>query len=545
MSGSDTNAANVTGMNNNAVDSMLMRLKLTDLIPRFREMKLDRLVNLRKMSADELREAVPDDEQRSLLIHAISNRGSHDKRQQSQAANLNPPRNADDGGRVGLPFPRGSARGGMGRGSGRGGRGGGNGGGGNGGSGNGGSGSNDDTNTSFPGSKRACNHFFSGGCKFGDHCRYSHDKEVYDKEVAEHGQPQRPREAIGNTEDYSEICEVPTHRIKFLLGNKAERLREIHAENHTHNKPFTRVESDIEKLELVLYGSDPQSVLQTKKMILALVGVRKEEEQRNRLQYTINELQSNQHSAKLLAACNLKNEGTARELSESSLKSIISFFRFEKQQDIRHFYLNINHDRLKLDKVAKIVAQLRGVQAIMFCDHKRVMEMSKVSAKIARFFNGVMPLFLHRELPKAERMQVLQEFKDGEENENGVRERLLITNEDYAKLARKTLIPYVNLVINYVVPRTEEYYLLQSLVAGRNGTVGASILCVGAYDRSTFHNLQQNIPFTVIEEESDFAETAVQLVYDTTANPLTDEDADPPKDWREKLEELEKKKGSA
>ncbi|RNF04294.1 hypothetical protein TraAM80_05207 [Trypanosoma rangeli] len=510
-------------MNNNAVDSLLMRLKLTDLIPRFREMKLDRLVNLRKMSAEELREAVPDDEQRILLIQAISNRGSHEKRQQSQAANLNPPRNTDDGGRVGLPFPRGSSRGGgMGRGRGRGGRGAG--------------GNSNDTNTSFPSRQRACNHFFTGECKFGDHCRYSHDKEVYEKEVAEHG-PHRSRESVGNSEDYCEICEIPTQRIKFLLGNKAERLRLIHAQNHTHNKPFPRVESDVEKFELRVYGSDPQSVLQTKKMILAHVGVKKEEEQRNRLQYTINELKSNQRSAKLLAACNAKNEGTPRELSESSLKSIISYFRFEKQQDIRHFYLNVNNDRLKLDKVANIVAQLRGVQAIMFCDQKRVMEMSKVTQKISRFFNGVTPLFLHRELPKAERMQILQDFKDGEENDNGVRERLLVTNEDYAKLARKTLIPYVNLVINYVVPRTEEYYLLQSLVAGRNDTVGVSILCVSAYDQSTFHDLQQNIPFTVIEEESDFAETAVQLVYDTTANPLTEEDADPPSDWRDKLEE--------
>ncbi|EAN99274.1 hypothetical protein C3747_9g357 [Trypanosoma cruzi] len=516
---------------NSAVDSLLMRLKLSDLIPKFKEMKLDRIVNLRKLSEEELREAVPDDEQRNLIIHAISNRGTHEKRQQSQAANINPPRNADDGGRVGMSFPRGSTRGGMGRGVSRGGRGGG----------SINNNSNSETNTSFPGRQRACNHFFSGECKFGDRCRYSHDKEIYDREMAENG-PRRPNDSVSKPKDYSEVCEIPTHRIKFLLAKKAERLKQIHIQNHTHNEPFKRVDSNVEKFELVVYGPDPQSVLQSKKMILSYVGVTKQEEQKSRLQYTINELSSNQHAAKLLAACNIKNEGTARELSEETLKSIISFFRFEKQQDVRHFYLNVNHDRVKLDKVAKIVAQLRGVQAIMFSDQKRVMEMSKVASKIARFFNGVTPLFLHREIPKEERMRILQEFKDGEENESGIRERLLITNEDYAKLARKTLIPYVNLVINYVVPRTEEYYLLQSLVAGRSDTVGVSILCVSPYDQSTFHELQQKIVFTAIEEESDFMETAVQLVYDTTANPLTDEDADPPRDWKEKLE---KKNASA
>ncbi|CCD11623.1 unnamed protein product [Trypanosoma congolense IL3000] len=270
-------------------------------------------------------------------------------------------------------------------------------------------------------------------------------------------------------------------------------------------------------------------------MILAFIGVTREEEQKNRVQYTINELKSNQRAAKLLAACNIKNEGTVRELSEASLRNIISFFRFEKQQDIRHFWVNVTNERSKLDIIANIVAQLQGVQAIMFCDQKRVLDMCKVGNKMSRYFGGVVPLFIHRGIPREERMQLLQEFKDGEINENGVRERLLVTNEDYAKLARKTVIPYVNLVINYSVPRSEEYYRLQSLVAGRSGTVGVSIVCVSAYEQTFFQELRQNINFEQLEEEVNFRDTAVQLVYDTEDKPLTDEDADPPKDWREKL----------
>ncbi|KEG10540.1 hypothetical protein DQ04_03601050 [Trypanosoma grayi] len=502
----------------NAVDSLLARLKIPDLIPKFREMKVDRIINLRKLSEEELREAVPDEAQRNLILHAISNRGTHNKKQPPQAANINPPRNTDDSNRGGMPFPRGAPRvgGGGGHGGSAGGRGGG------------------ENNAPFPGRQRVCNHFFSGDCKFGDSCRYSHDRALYQKEMAEGGS-RRPNEVVGNSEDYSEVCEIPTHRIKFLLGNKAERLKQIHSKFHTHNKPFKHVESTVEKFELIVYGPDAQSVQQSKQMILAYVGVKREEEQKNRLMYAINELGSNQRAAKLVAACNIKNEGTVRELSEASLRNIVSFFRFEKQQDIRHFWVNTGNERNKLETIATIVAQLRGVQAIMFCDQKRVIEMSKVASKITRYFNGITPLFIHRSLPKEERMKLLQEFKDGEENENGIRERLLVTNEDYAKLARKTLVPYVNLIINYSVPRTEEYYLLQSLVAGRSDTVGVSILCVSPYEQSVFHELQQNIPFQALEDENSFRDTAVQLVYDTVSNPLTTDDADPPKDWREKM----------
>ncbi|KAH9593038.1 Helicase [Trypanosoma melophagium] len=511
----------------NAVDSLLIRLKIPGLIPKFREKGLDRIVTLRKLSEDELRSIVPDDEQRQLILGAINNRGTHDKKQAQPAGAMNPPRNTEDGGRGSGGFPRGSSRGG--------GR---MGGGGRGGHDRGGPAAHDRGGPigggAFPVRQRACNHFFAGDCKYGDTCRYSHDQAVYQREAAE-GVVRRQHDSPGNTEDYSEVCEIPTHRIKFLLGNKAERLKQIHDLNKTHNKPFKYVESSVEKFDLVVYGSDPQSVLQSKKMILACVGVTRAKEQKNRLMYTINELGSNQHTAKLLAACNIKNEGTMREISEASLRNVISFLRFEKQQDVRHFWVNTTNDRHKLETIATIVAQLKGVQAIMFCDQKRVAEMSKVPLKIARFFNGVNPLFIHRDLPKEERMKQLHDFKVGEVNENGIRERLLVTNEDYAKLARKTIVPYVNLIINFSMPRTEEFYLLQSLVAGRNDTVGVSILCVSAYDQNTFREMQQDIPFTALEDENSFSETALQLVYDTVENPLTSEDADPPNDWANKM----------
>ncbi|KAG8342170.1 hypothetical protein TRVL_06996 [Trypanosoma vivax] len=487
-----------------AVDALLTRLKIPELIPTFREMKLDRIVYLRKLSEEELRAAVPDDHQRSMIINAIKSRGTNNNSQQ-YTENINPPRSTDDGGRGGMMYSRAPGRG-RGRGSG---------------------GPVGDSSSSFvlP-RQRLCNHFLAGDCKYGEGCRYSHHKSL-DEEGGE-SVPRRVHDPAMNSEDYSEVCTIPTHRIKYLLANKAERLKKIHAQNRTHNKAFKHIDPAIEKFELTIYGPDQQSVLRSKDQILAFVGVKREEDQRNRVQYTMNELSSNQRAAKLLAACNILNEGTVRQLSEHSLRNVISFFRFEKQQDIRHFCINVNNDR-KLEAIANVVAQLQGVQAIMFCEQKRVIEMSKMSTKIMRYFNGVNPLFLHRSIPKEERLSLLQKFKDGMENENGIRERLLVTNEDYAKLARKTIVPYVNLIINYSVPRSEEYYVLQSLVAGRSDTVGVSILCVNQYEQTIARELQRNISFEILEEDGSFRETAVQLVYDTVANPLTDENAEPQK----------------
>ncbi|CBH17098.1 zinc finger protein family member, putative [Trypanosoma equiperdum] len=509
-----------------AVDSLLVRLKIPDLIPKFREMNVDRIISLRKLSEEELRTAVPDDDQRNRIIEAIKNRGSSEKRTQAPAASINPPRSTDDGGRGGMSYPRGAPRGGGPvRGRGRGGTGS---------AGEGGfHGSGSNNANMFPSRQRVCNHFLNGDCRYGDSCRYSHNKALC-QEAAE-SVPRRNHDATSLSEDFSETCIIPTHRIKYLLANRADRLRSIHSKNRTHNKSFQHIDPTIEKFELVIYGADQQSVQESKKMILACIGVTREEEQKNRVQYTMNELSSNQRAAKFLAACNMKNEGTVRELSEASLRNIISFFRFEKQQDIRHFWVNTNSEHSKLDIIANIVAQLQGVQAIMFCDQKRVVDMSKVASKITRYFNGVSPLFLHRAIPKEERMKMLQTFKDGKPNENGIRERLLVTNEDYAKLARKTIVPYVNLVINYSVPRSEEYYLLQSLVAGRSDTVGVSIVCVFPHEQSLFQELQRNIPFEELEEEGNFKDAAVKLVYDTVDEPLTGEDADPPSNWHEQL----------
>lgn len=544
----------------NAVEALLMRLELSETIPIFRSMGVDRIVGLRKLSEADLRQAIPNDAKRNALLEVINSRGNIQPRRAPQVSSgiPNPPRSADAdmprwgmggfedsnnnnnrGGRGGGGQQRGGGGGGAPRGGGGGGRG-------RGGQRGGGMGGGGFSNMGGPGDEpmRPCRHYFSNeGCRFGDECRYSHD-EIHRERMAETSEENNARanEDLAARHEFVEECDIPTDRIRFLLGVNGVKMRSINEQCGTFNERFTHIDEDKEIFKMKLYGDSRESVQKAKDMVLIAVGVRKEEEKRNRFQYTVNELDANTHAVRLLAACNTKNAGTTRHLSDVILRSVISSFRFVKPQQVRHFYKNTgNSDKDKLEVVSKIVSQLKGVQAILFCEHKRVEEMCKGAQRIARYFNGVEPKFVYRSLTKEARMEALEEFKQGVENENGVKQRLLVTNEDYAKLARKTVIPYVNLVINFALPRSEEFYVLQSLVAGRQGTVGASFLCVSSFDEVAFRDLSKNIEFQEFTTEESFRSTAMELSYDTHAEPLTPENAEPLPDWREHLNDKKPK----
>lgn len=506
----------------NAVDVLLIRLGLVDAIPAFKEMGIDKFVQLRKITDDELRSAVPDDDKRHALMEAIQSRGNLQKRHSGPSAGgPNLPRNNEtnimrggfeEGSRGGGFRPRG-----RGRGTRSGPRGGGP------------VGGEDHT--------RACVHFFSNdGCRYGSTCRYSHDESMRQRAMEMTESNTQRNEQLAAQHDFSVECVIPSERIKYLLGVSGSKLKSINDKCETYNERFEHVDEAKETFTLKLYGNSKDSVLRARDMVLNAVGVRKEEEQKSRFQYAVNELDANVKAAKLLVACNIKNKGTNRFLSENALKLIISSLRFPQPQQVRHFFFKTsNNDKEKLETISKILTQLKGVQAILFAEAKRVEDMSKGSYRISRYFNGLEPHFVYRSLSKEDRMEALEKFKAGVENENGVKQRLLVTTEDYAKLARKTAIPYVNLVINFSVPRTEEFYALQSQVVGRHGTTGASFLCVSEYDETPFRELEKNIHFDNFTDEESFHSTALEMSYDTHAQPLTPEDAEPQANWREHL----------
>lgn len=514
----------------NAVDSLLIRLGMAEVIPTFQALGLDRIISLRKMSESALRDAVPDDAKRKLLIESITSRGNLQRRPEAPSGQQHPPRTAD------AEMARGGyeeGRGGFAPRGGRGGRGGGRGG--RGGRGAGGEMQDGDDVS------RACRHYFSKeGCKYGENCRYSHDENDRNRAPempAGSGMAQRTVDKPPPPNyKFSIEVEVPTERIKFLLGGQGNTIKVINEQCGTYNVRFDHIDEKQETFTIRLLGPNDESVNKAKDMLLLSSGVKREEDKKDRFQYAVNELDANTRAVRLFAACNVKNKDTPRHLSDTILRNVVSTFVFARPQEVRHFYMNTSSaDKDKLEMVSKIVSQLSGVQAIVFCDQKRVEKMCKGADFIARHFNGVEPQYLYRELSKEERLTALEKFKNGVVNENGVKQRLLVTNEDYAKLARKTVIPYVNLVISFSVPRTEEYYVLQSKVVGRSGTIGASFLCVNTYEEAAFRELEKNIQFERFEEEDHFRATAFELSYDTVENPLTPEDADPPADWREHL----------
>lgn len=499
----------------NAVESLLTRLNMSEALPAFRAMGIDRILSLRHLPEDQLRKAVPNDEQRQKLVEAIQTRGNAQRA--APAAAPQPPRyNEEDAGR---PHHEGG-RGGYG-GRGRGGRGG---------------FSGPRPQEGGPAGRRVCRQFMTAdGCKFADSCKYSHDPEMGKRE-AEEGAPVRSHENAPR-DGYSETINIPADTLKFLLGCRADRLRHINEMCNTTNGKIERPSEFSEQFPFTFYGT-PENVARAKNELLKAVGLKNSADQRARFEYANSELSMNQRSVSLLAAVNLRHKGSNLELSENVLKQVIGTFRFEEPQKITHFWANTNQsDKEKFDLVAKIVAQIKGVQAIVFAEPPRVQAMGEMPAKTSRAFNGVKPHFITREMSKKDRMEALEAFKNGEENEHGVKQRLLVTTTDYAKLARKTLMPYVNLVFHFTVPKTLEFYLLQSMLVGRHGTHGASVLFVNSFEVSTFREWQSSITFEELKDlPRGFAAMADALRYDTKAEPLTTAAADPPVNWRELLE---------
>lgn len=524
------NSAEAAGQTNmNAVSSLLVRLGIPEAIPIFEEMKVDRIWAIRKIPEEDLRSAIPDETKRNLLLDSISSRGNLQHRRNAPASTqLRPPRSADadfnrgsteEGGRGGYPS-RGRTRTGGGRGRGN----------------NAGGGNNGEEPS------RICHSFInSGGCPYGDKCRYRHADypNVPDQDHAQgagHASNRAVERPLTSYKCETEV-EIPTDGIKYLLGSHGQNLKFIHEKCGTNNERFTTIDGN-DTFKLRLFGNSDEMVEKAKEMVLVTVGVKRSEDNKNRFAFAINELDMNTISVNLFAACNTKNKNTPSHLSESIMRNVITTFNFVKPQEIRHFYINTsNSDKDKMEMVSRIVSQLQGVQAILFCPQKRVTEMVTGSIRISRHFNGVSPLYMCRTMDKESRMDSLEKFKQGVTNEEGVKQRLLVTSEDYAKFARKTVIPYVNVVINFSVPRAQEYYVLQSQVTGRQGTIGASFLCVSTYEEAQFRELEQSIEFERFEVEEDFRDTAMALSYDTVSNPLTPEDAYPPEDWRDHLGE--------
>lgn len=494
-------------MTTNAVESLLTRLQLAESIPAFKNAKIEKLNQLRQMTDEALTRLIPAADEREKLHQALNRNAEAPPRMGPPAIHSAPPaRYADEGNDSRGRHPRGGYRGSM-RGRGR------------------GFGDRDrDHPEGAPNERegdRPMRRGRGGPRTFEDH-------------------PEGPQHVPAGKDSYEEEITVPWDSVRLLLGNKAEKLNRINIMCLTSNSRIEKPDAFRTSFTFKVRGSK-EGVQRAKAEIEKYVGITNAKNKEARFQYANHELDRNQAACRALALANVHNKGTPYELSEETLKRVIETFRFNKPPKISQFWsLSGIADKEKFETVAKVVKSFKGIQCVLFAEANRVVEMQKRANFTASAF-GVTPQFLHREMAKEERMKALEAFKKGEVNDKGVVQRLLVTNNDYAKFARKVVIPYVNLVVHFAMPRTKEIYFLQTMCTGRHGLPGISWMFVLHGDSQQEREWEQSLPLQQFDEK-EFEAAVSTLTYDTVAAPLTTEEADPPANWREQLAEEEKEK---
>uniref|UniRef100_A0A7S1W6U4 ATP-dependent RNA helicase n=1 Tax=Neobodo designis TaxID=312471 RepID=A0A7S1W6U4_NEODS len=482
----------------NAVESLFVRLGISAHYAPFAENNIDKVVHLRHLSDEDLRSYIPDEGARAVLKQALDKSAA-----QPAAPAAAPQRYADDT----EPRSKGTRR--------------------------------QETGDRRPRPKRVCRDFFDSGCGYGSECRFSHDVEQHKAEGAQHST------APLNREIYKEEISVPWDSVKLLLGNKAEKLNRINAKWGTTNSRIEKPEAFHQTYSFDLRGT-PEGVKGAKSDIEQFVGITSAKNREARFQYANHELERNQHSVEFLCAANLKNQGTPLELSSTVLQRVARTFRFRHEPKVTQFWtLSSNGtDKDKFETIMPLVKQMRGVSCIIFAEPNRVEEMAKRSKQTAEALGVKNPQFVHRKLSKEDRMRALETFKAGEVNEHGVVQRCLVTNNDYAKYARKVLIPYVNLVLHFSIPKTKELYLHQTNCTGRNNHEGISVLFITHHDATTQKEWSAALDLRELTGRG-FEEALGKVDYDTTDRQLTAQDSDPKPNWREEWEKEKAEKAAA
>lgn len=488
---------------NNAVEILIQRLKLHESVAqRARERGIDKIVTLRGLTPSELMAVAGDEISFHILRDALTNRGGASAPAAADGQRLGPApvsRLPDDEFRDG-------GRGGRGRG-GRGGRGGSRGG--------------FENQDGFRGRGRGGRGGFNN--------------------------PNRPpRENMGDegvrrpelSKDFSDEIEVPYDSVKWLLAEHCKRLMAVHHKHSTSNSKIDRPTVMSDTFTFTLYGPSEEAVRLAKADIYQIVGINSQDRERLRFNYAVNQLKYNQETVTAAVVANIRNKGTPLHLSDAVMQRLASSFVFEKPHEVTRFTTIIaSSDKEKIDILQKCAAKLKAPQVIIFAEPDRVKEMEK-NNRVLRAF-GVHAVYIHREVEKSERMKRLEEFKKGSPNPNPAEgdkmARVLVTTQDYAKLARKTEIPYVNFIVHFTMPKGKEAYLLQTNCTGRNGHKGVDLIFCQPFDLEAQRDLHKDFNFTDFQEEA-FGKVAAELDYDSFSNSITPANAEPPENWKELIE---------
>jgi hypothetical protein len=478
-----------------AVHQFLKRNGLDDVIPAIEKDSIEKLFQLRRLTEDETRFAqlVPDAAKRSKIKDALAKSPSG-----GAAA-------ATAGGNGSAPAPAGGAV------------------------------------------VRACRDFHSkGSCAYGGECKFSHDLNAPpspDDSPAGSGVGGGGAAAHAVADSYEENVTIQAEMVKFLLKDQGRAIGAIHRQFHTSNERIRPATAFEEFITFAVRGSK-ENVQNAIKAIHHAIGMESQAQREARYQYAAKELEFNLRSVDHLLAGNAKNKGTCLELSPASLLAVAQTFRFPEPAKVHHFvvYAGVT-DKEKNERLVSLLKVFPAIQAMLFVPHNRVDEMEKRASTTRVAFRDVPPVFVHRDLSKEERMKNFESFKAGNApaSDAGLINRLLVTPNDFAKLARKVAIPYVNLVVHFNAT-DKETYAHQMNCTGRRGKPGISLLVASPeFSKELVDGLRKDHEITVLDGSAastdKWLQTIAALSFDSAATPLTEADDYPGRNWQTELQQ--------
>ena len=145
-----------------------------------------------------------------------------------------------------------------------------------------------------------------------------------------------------------------------------------------------------------------------------------------------------------------------------------------------------NDPRAKRNAVRGAIEQCDVQNGIVFCNRKRDVDI--VAKSLTKHGHNARPI--HGDLPQSERMQTLQDFRDGNLK--------LLVASDVA--ARGLDVPAVSHVFNFDVPSHAEDYVHRIGRTGRAGRKGDAIMLVTPLDKKNFDAVKDLIKIDSFEE---------------------------------------------
>ncbi|CAH6421205.1 Translation initiation factor eIF-4A [uncultured virus] len=128
---------------------------------------------------------------------------------------------------------------------------------------------------------------------------------------------------------------------------------------------------------------------------------------------------------------------------------------------IRQFYINVDHERWKLDTLSDLYDMICVSQSIIYVNTRQRAHWLKQQLEYKNFPVSV----IHSKMTPLERTQIMKEFRNGST-------RILLSTD---LLARGIDIQQVSIVINYDLPHNKECYIHRIGRSGRFGRKGVAI----------------------------------------------------------------------